>query len=63
MSRGQGHPKEVWNGERWLPYKGEVPKRIEWGSEVSEEEAKAYGYKADAAAAEQALKEKVGAAA
>lgn len=32
-------PKEVWNGEEFTPYKGIVPKDMEWGHVISEEEA------------------------
>lgn len=32
-------PKEVWNGREFVPYKGAVPKGIEWGEEVDEAEA------------------------
>ena len=37
-------PKEVWNFKerKFEPYKGSVPKDIDWGNEISEEEAKAY---------------------
>ena len=35
-------PQEVWNpGSGWRPYTGHVPKPIEWGGEISEEEADA----------------------
>lgn len=33
-------PKEVWNGKAFEPYKGAVPKDIEWGSEIDEAEAR-----------------------
>lgn len=33
-------PKEVWNGKEFVAYKGTVPKDIEWGSEIDENEAK-----------------------
>ena len=33
-------PKEVWNGQKFVPYKGVVPKGIEWGNEIDEAEAK-----------------------
>jgi len=34
-------PKEVWSQRqrKFLPYTGNVPKPIEWGSEISEAEA------------------------
>lgn len=32
-------PKEVWNGREFVPYKGAVPKDIDWGAEVDEAEA------------------------
>lgn len=32
-------PKEVWNGREFVPYKGAVPKGIDWGEEVDEAEA------------------------
>lgn len=32
-------PKEVWNGREFVPYEGAVPKGIEWGDEIDEEEA------------------------
>lgn len=43
LFRGSGRsmPKEIWNGSTWLSYKGSVPKPIEWGYEISEEEARA----------------------
>lgn len=36
----RGLPQEVWAGGKFVPYKGSVPKPIEWGSEISEAEAK-----------------------
>lgn len=33
-------PKEVWNGKEFAPYQGSVPKPIEWGDVISENEAK-----------------------
>lgn len=34
-------PQEVWSDRQreWLPYEGRVPKPVDWGSEISEEEA------------------------
>lgn len=32
-------PEEVWNGSEFVPYKGAVPKDIEWGDEIDEAEA------------------------
>lgn len=32
-------PKEVWNGSEFVPYKGAVPKDIDWGDEIDEAEA------------------------
>ena len=29
-------PKEVWNGSEFVPYKGKMPKDIEWGDEIDE---------------------------
>lgn len=29
-------PKEVWNGSEFVPYKGSVPKDIDWGDEIDE---------------------------
>jgi len=37
----RGIPKEVWNPQerRFEPYDGKVPKPIEWGEVISEQEA------------------------
>jgi hypothetical protein len=37
-------PSEVWDtkAQRWEPYEGRVPKDVEWGNYVTEEEAKPY---------------------
>ena len=32
-------PKEVWDGQRFVPYEGAVPKGVEWGDVVDEAEA------------------------
>lgn len=32
-------PKEVWNGSAFEPYKGDMPKDIDWGNEIDEAEA------------------------
>lgn len=32
-------PKEVWDGEKFVPYTGNVPKDVEWGNVVSDVEA------------------------
>lgn len=32
-------PKEVWNGSEFVPYKGAMPKDIDWGNEIDEAEA------------------------
>lgn len=45
-------PKEVWNGSEFVPYKGAVPKEIEWGDEIDEAAAKKLMGGADQAAAE-----------
>lgn len=29
-------PQEVWNGSKFVPYQGAVPKDIEWGDEIDE---------------------------
>lgn len=29
-------PKEVWDGSKFVPYQGAVPKDIEWGDEIDE---------------------------
>jgi len=29
-------PREVWNGSEFAPYKGQVPKDVEWGDEIDE---------------------------
>jgi len=34
-------PKEVWNGKEFVPYKGSVPKDVDWGDEIDEAAAKA----------------------
>lgn len=33
-------PKDVWTNDGWKPYKGKVPKDIEWGDYIDEAEAK-----------------------
>ncbi len=33
-------PKEVWDGTAFKEYTGQVPKDIEWGTEIDEAEAK-----------------------
>lgn len=33
-------PKEVWDGSKFTPYTGRVPKDIEWGHIIDEAEAK-----------------------
>jgi hypothetical protein len=33
-------PKEVYANGKFQPYKGEVPKDIDWGNEIDEAEAK-----------------------
>jgi hypothetical protein len=33
-------PKEVWTGAAFEPYKGAMPKDIDWGHEIDEAEAK-----------------------
>jgi hypothetical protein len=33
-------PKEVWDGSKFTPYTGQVPKGIEWGHVIDENEAK-----------------------
>lgn len=33
-------PKEVWDGAKFVPYKGVVPKDIDWGHEIDEAAAK-----------------------
>jgi hypothetical protein len=37
-------PSERWDidGQRWVPYTGKVPKDMEWGNYISEEEAKEF---------------------
>jgi hypothetical protein len=47
-------PKEVWNGSEFVPYKGSVPKDIEWGDEIDEAAAKRLMGGAEQAAAEPA---------
>ena len=32
-------PKEVWNGKEFVPYKGSVPKDVDWGTIIDESEA------------------------
>lgn len=32
-------PKEVWNGEAFQPYTGNVPKDVDWGNVIDEAEA------------------------
>ena len=34
-------PEEVWSPARrgWIPYQGPVPKAVDWGDVISEEEA------------------------
>lgn len=32
-------PKEVWNGNAFEPYKGAVPKDVEWGDIIDEAQA------------------------
>ncbi len=34
-------PKEVWTGEKFEPYKGDVPKPLEWGNVIDEADAQA----------------------
>lgn len=46
-------PKEVWTSAGFKPYKGEVPKDIDWGHEIDEAEAKRLMGGADAAPAEE----------
>lgn len=36
---GRSMPQEIWTGSHWLPYKGEVPKPVEWGYDLNEAEA------------------------
>lgn len=35
-------PKEVWNGSEFVPYKGAVPKDVDWGDEIDEAEAQKF---------------------
>ncbi len=39
----RGWPEEVWSARerKFLPYKGTVPKGVEWGEFISDEEAQA----------------------
>jgi len=32
-------PKEVWNGGEFVPYRGAMPKDVDWGNEIDEAEA------------------------
>jgi hypothetical protein len=38
----RGVPREIWNAKekKFVPYKGAVPKPIEWGYEIDEAEAR-----------------------
>lgn len=33
-------PREVWQGGQFVPYTGAVPKGIEWGNIIDEEQAR-----------------------
>jgi hypothetical protein len=37
----RGHPREVWSDKerRFIPYKGSVPKPVEWGREIGQADA------------------------
>ena len=32
-------PREVWDGNKFVPYEGSIPKDIDWGQKISEEDA------------------------